>query len=676
LAICSVCGSIQEHFGNGPDLIVLDNHRSCLGKEVTMQPVVSDFTLAHLAQALTRALTQTAEGPTNLAVKCAVSRGKLMILLEHADDLTADAVFAQVEQGVRQQLTTAGLPQEAVALSTQADAIPVKLYLKRQNQGTPWAVHHFDWQLGDSFTAVFGDKPLDASDPEAFEPLLPDSGPAVPGPEASEDWESPEIESEMETVSQASEDVELELPPDLDLPDQAEAMDDMPEVATVEPPEDPLPQPRWARLRLGVAAGLGAILLGGLGYVVTRPCTVGSCDRISRAEAAGEAAQMALSDRPSPQTVLEMRDQLQGVVRQLRPIPPWSPHYADAQQRLQGYEQKLQDLNRVIAAQQVANQAVAAGQSPPHTVSHWQGVATDWQTAIDQLNEITPDRSLYSTLVEPKLKEYQVNLATIESRIDAEQRADSSVNQAQQVAAMATQQMKQASTLSAWETTLTNWETAVTQLQQVPQGTLAYGEAQKLLSDYQAELSQVRTRTRQERVAEQFYTEAAASAATARQHASENQWTLALMNWRNAVTQIQGVPSGTVRFQESQTLLKTYQAALSQAQENLRLAMLFQKVEPSIAQACAPGLCRYAMQNGKVRLDLAEGYGELVELSITPPPQRVAPRVSNQMINQANQLLEAVTTIGKQNQLPIELYDAQGSFIARYQPDLDGYVKR
>lgn len=506
---------------------------------------------------------------------------------------------------------------------------------------------------------------------EAAKLDVPTSPDLLPADELTLEIE--EQDQDLEAQAEALWDGELRLEePEIDTPDIA-AVDEEDVLS-----QSPEPRRETSKTRLIAAGVFGAILVGGLGYVVTRPCVLGNCDRIDKAQALGDAALVELGNSPSPQTVLDMRDQLRGAVKQLRPIPVWSFHHQKAQGILSTYQSEVSDLDSVIGAQTLATEASTASQSPPHPIDYWQEVADKWKEAISQLESIDTESQIYEEIVVPKLNEYRANLATIEGRISAEQDADDSVNQALQSALLATKQTEIANSLTTWETALQSWQTAVSQLKQIPQGTLAYGEAQKLLPEYEGELSQVRTRTRQERVADQFYNEAVRYAAEARKFETENQWTLSLLNWRDAVSQIQGIPEGTVRYQEGQNLLKTYQPSLNQAQENLRLAMRFQKAEESFVQACGATsqFCTYEMKGNKVQVTLAEGYDDLVELSITPPNQRVTPpSANNQLIVQTNRLLNEITNIGKRTQLPIELLDEGGAFIARYKPELDGYVK-
>ena len=333
-------------------------------------------------------------------------------------------------------------------------------------------------------------------------------------------------------------------------------------------------------------------------------------------------------------------------------------------------------LNAVAAAQEDAFEAAKESQNPPHPIAHWESIAVRWRDTIGQLEEIPAGSPIHEAFVAPKLQEYRSNLATIEGRVLAEQAAEENLNQAQLTAALAKDQAEIANTLSAWQTALDSWQQAVKQLKQIPQGTMPYGETRELLPKFERELGEVRTRYQQEQAADQFYQEAVRQAATARQHETGGQWTLAMLAWRDAITQIKGVPTGTSRHTDSQNLLKTYEPALAQAQENLRLALRFDKAKENFGRVCKPAFCQFGLEGDAVQMRLAKDYDALTDFSITDPNDRVGSvPASDQMIMEVNQLLQEVINIGKRTQIPIELYGSDGGFIARFSPELEGYVK-
>lgn len=668
--------------------------------------LASAFTLSRLSADLTYDLGRVPEVPEEMAVQCAVSRGKIMVLLEspHANTVPANHVFAQVETLVRHRLEIDGLPVEAESLGATGNPIAIKVYLKQQGLPKPSAVHRFNWLLQDSSGPILLDDPT--LNDRAFEPFLnqppevaPDSlfGDLGEDEDADEDDVTGDLsENELLSGREVLFGEDLESSEEL-LSGEASSVDellnldglygdsseDVGEAVSIEEDEavfddDDYDEP-VRRVTPGlIAASLAvAAVFGTLGYGLSRPCVIGGCDRIQRAQALGDAALIALGEQPSPQTVLDMGDQLNIAVKTLKPIPPWSRHHGRAQELLADYEGDAELLNKVAAAQQNALAAANESQNPPHPIAHWQGIAERWRETIAQLEEIPTESPIHSAFVAPKLQEYRSNLVTIEGRVLAEQTAEENLNQAQLTASLAKDQAEIANTLPAWKTALDSWDKAVKQLKQIPQGTLAYGEARQLQPQYESDLAGVRARYQQEQAADQFYNEAARHAATARQYESDDQWTLAMLSWRDAITQVKGVPKGTSRYGDSQNLLKTYEPALGEAQENLRLALRFRKAEENFGRICKPTFCDFGLKGGTVQLALAQGYDALADFSIADPTTRpgISIPASDQMIDEVNQLLQEVINIGKRTQLPIELYSANGEFIARFSPELEGYVK-
>ena len=126
--------------------------------------LASAFTLSRLAADLTYDLSRAPEVPEQITVQCAVSRGKIMVLLEspNVDTVPEHYVFAQVETLIRHRLEIDGLPVEADHLGATGEPIPVKVYLKSRAQANPSAVHRFNWLVQDSSGPILlGDVALD-----------------------------------------------------------------------------------------------------------------------------------------------------------------------------------------------------------------------------------------------------------------------------------------------------------------------------------------------------------------------------------------------------------------------------------------------------------------------------------------------------------------------------------
>ncbi|NEQ55172.1 MAG: hypothetical protein F6K11_34470 [Leptolyngbya sp. SIO3F4] len=658
--------------------------------------LASAFTLNRLSADLTYDLSRAPEVPEEISVQCAVSRGKMMVLLEspRVDTVPENYVFAQVETLIRHRLEIDGLPVEANHLGANGEPIAIKVYLKQTMMSKPSAVHRFNWLLQDSA----GPAVLDGAglSDQLYEPLLMQQPEVAPdglfGDAEDEDVTADLTEEEFlpgETFLSQDELLGESFPLveettsdeflNLDGLYESTSAEDAGESVFVE--EDDLEEENTDQrpsLSPGlIAAGVGiAAVFGTLGYGLSRPCVIGGCDRIQQAQSLGDAALISLQEEPTPQTVLDMSEQLNTAVETLKPIPPWSRHRTQGQELLANYQGEADLLNAVATAQENALTAATESQNPPHPIAHWEGIANRWRETIGQLEEIPAGSPIHEAFVAPKLREYRNNLATIEGRVLSEQAAEENLNQAQLTAALAKDQAEIANTLSAWETALNSWDKAVEQLKKIPNGTMPYGETRKLLPKFEKELADVRTRYQQEQAADQFYSEAIRYAATARQYESEEQWTLAMLGWRDAITQIKAVPMGSSRYTDSQNLLKTYDPALSKAQENLRLAIRFDKAKENFGRICKPSFCQFGLKGGSVQFKLAKDYDALTDFSITDPNDRASSvPASDQMIREVNQMLQEVINIGKRTQLPIELYGSDGGFIAWFNPELEGYVK-
>ena len=430
----------------------------------------------------------------------------------------------------------------------------------------------------------------------------------------------------------------------------------------------------------------GFALVGAIAFVATRPCTVGSCDRIQVAQTTTEEAIRDLRTDDSLDSVLATKKQIKRSVGMLSPIPVWSPHYRQAQSDLPYYKGQIQALDLVADAQGKAYRAALASQNPPHPVAQWQSIANDWLAAAEALKAV-PSDSPVRELADRKLAEYRTNRATILVRIDAEAEAEVGLRQAQNNASLGTKQLESATSAEDWETALASWEAAVDNLSLIPKGTNAYAEAQKLLPEYLEKLDEVRIRATQEISANESLIEAKQLAAAAQRTEAEAQWSASVDNWRRAYSELQAVPEGTLAHAEAKALIRLYASELSEAESTVQVALRFQSIEPNFFAACgvtATQTCTYSVQGGKIRMDLFEGYDSVIDQSITPPDQRSASNISDdgtlqvispQFVGSGNQLLKNITFLGTQAQAPIELYDAKGELMATYRPDLEGFTR-
>jgi hypothetical protein len=432
-------------------------------------------------------------------------------------------------------------------------------------------------------------------------------------------------------------------------------------------------------LLMGMGVGLTA-LVGSL-YMLTRPCVLSKCVPLQQAEQLSQTAIQTAQTTTSAQAVVEAYDQLVEANHLLGTIPLWSKQHAIAQLRLQSYATQTASLEKIVSALRQAQTAAQRSQNPPHPFTEWQEIQTIWQQAIARLQTIPAGSPVYG-LSERKQAEYQANLAMIGQRIVIERQAQEKVNAAQSTARIADARGGVATSAESWQLTHATWQAAVDLLRQVPQSTSAHAEAGQLLAIYQPKLAAVRDRATQERIAANAYSQAIRLAGLARTSEQQKQWSQAVEQWRDALTHAQQVSNQTAYYRQVQPLLDGYNAALLRSQQVLRITASMQSADADLSRTCSSTikLCDYSFAEKAIRIRITPEYDRLVEQSIVGTPatsNNIVPgTVQGEATVHVNTLLRALAAIGKNANLPIELYSSSGALFGSYEPQFSGYVAR
>jgi uncharacterized protein GlcG (DUF336 family) len=237
--------------------------------------------------------------------------------------------------------------------------------------------------------------------------------------------------------------------------------------------------------------------------------------------------------------------------------------------------------------------------------------------------------------------------------------------------------METANSLAGWQLASKEWQAAINGLSLIPQGTMVYSEAQTQIQDYRQQLSRVTNRATLEEAGAHNYHQAVQAARAAAAYEAKNQWTLAVSQWRQAVASAQQIPADTILTEEGAVLLETYQPALSNAQNHLRSAVALQTLTTSLAQICQSSAtpCTVREDPSQIQVVLSSQLAEPLRRSITPPSADGTFAFTNQLSPNVKRLIEQIITTSHQVDRQVAIYDAQGSFVARYRPDLGGFIK-
>lgn len=602
---------------------------------------------------------------TDWTVRCLMNQGILIVLVQHplvAQLSLVDPrpIFAIIESAFHREASIREWAAQAAGLYA------VRIYIRQQGQPEPYGFYRFTWedsalQAGSLVLARTSpvapvqpspvgvvenqptqDRPGSTPVGAAQSPKpLSDSHPATPEP----------IPLQPTPVGQTA------APPSS--PPQAAQAEVLEAEITAQPPK------RWGtNLSYALAAGVAAALLlvGGGGYALSRPCVVGRCEVLAIARQMQATAMGQATPGQSAETVLEAYDAMMEASYLLDRIPSWSPHYTEAQDILAELTQESQKLERVVQAQRLAMAAAVQSQNPPHPITTWREIKQNWQAAIAQLEQVPQNSPVYP-LAQRKLTEYRANLGQIDQRILKEIEAQEWVDLARESAESAETRQDIVTSIPGLQQVRQNWQSVINALQRVPNGTMAYAEAQQLLALYRPRLELAEEQLRQEQASMQRYNQAQSLASAAQSAERQNSWSQAVGQWEQALAEVRQIPEGTVSFERVQPLVNSYETALQQAQMNLE----FQDTLTDLERLCSgsPRRCLLSRRDGQMRVTFTHAYEQFLATASASAP-----------LSQLDPMLEAIAHVSDRTRIPIAVHEANGTLIGVYDPDSSRYVPR
>lgn len=600
-----------------------------------MESAVHRGDLQRLAHQLQTALLPLPE-TTLMQIQCVIKQEKLMVLGQHPPDATPDpsAVFSALEQTLQSLL-----PELVQDFILGQDHAPVqgKLYLRVLGQRQPYSAHSFQLE-----TPVI--EPFAAIE-ERFEPL----GLAIGEQTLDENLDSradDSIDQSLITSATSS---------DTALSDLAQPSTERSLGKATPPARSPLLP--W--LMAGV--GVSLICFGAGLWVMSRPCMVGACEPLQTAQMLSQQSIQTIQTAQNGKDLQQAQQQLTEAKRRLQDIPAWSGRHQEAQALQQTYQSQLQTLDLVLAAESKAATATQKSQAFPQSVASLQATQALWREAIAQLQTVLQSNALYA-FAQQRLSTYEMNLAAIGKLTVAEQQAQKKLLTAKEAAKVAEARQGIARTPENWQLAQVTWQVTINTLKQISPSTTSYAEAQQLLSGYQPKLATVRDRATQEQIAQKSFTQALALAQKADIAQRNNQWSQAVANWREALTNVKQVPNNTAYSEPAQPLVASYSNSLKQAEAQLQVAAAMQRTRADLNRICAgtPKLCSYAIANNVIRVQFTASYERKLRTAFVVG-QSGDRNTLGGAVNHIETLQTALQTIADNAGLPLEVYNADGS---------------
>ncbi|WP_071515288.1 hypothetical protein [Geitlerinema sp. PCC 9228] len=606
--------------------------------------------------------------PTPLQVACDIQKQTFVVLVQHppAENVQVPQVFGKLEQSLK-QLYADIFPQ---------GQLPTRVYLalRVRGQKKPYVAHQFDLDTSQaaSTSAV--------EPPESAEHTAPAEPPAAnhqqhfsSSPNSAPEWHQDDLENidnpfDMAPTKHSRSRVALGSSSAKTSTSQKRRSPGRSQRRTSR--KSPTELSPGTLVKAIALAGGSLTLMAGLAYGLSRPCVIGKCVVLQEARQFQEQLPTGLANATSAQEIVGWQQKLQQHRQKVEAIPPWSLQHNQAQNWLAANQQLTQPFAQLRDAFRQATTAAQLSQNPPHAVERWQEVAKNWENAIATLENIPPEAAV-ANFASEKLSEYRRHLRAIRAEIRAEQKAQEKLDDAR--AAVATAQTRQgvAGSWESWQRVYSNWQRAIERLQEVPQGTHAYQEAQSLLASYQSELGHAENRKNEEAMAAKLHSQAVNAAQKAKELERQGNWSEAVASWRQAIQSTQQLQQHAGYGSKAQTLAATYQTELQDAQKQLQTAQVLQQARTSLMSICmgTPQICEYTATADMISVRLASEYVQRVRTTVMEANASKQQQILSQVDNHVRGLQAALEGVSDAVGIPIAVYDPFGGLIDTYHPN-------
>jgi hypothetical protein len=440
---------------------------------------------------------------------------------------------------------------------------------------------------------------------------------------------------------------------------------------SIDPPPSPAVAKPQRKILLPILGVLGSIAIGsGAGYMGTRPCVFGACTELNTAtQAAQSSFAIANNPRSTGNDILVAQQKLRQSIDTLESIPAWASSHNTAQTALQATKPPAQDLDIAVGAMNQAWAATNLVKSLPISVAKWQTSKRMWVESIASLGKVPTTSKVYP-LAQQKLTNYRSKLGEIENRIGAENAADEALKLAISESQLATQAQSVAKTLPEWQKVKAIWDGVNTKLTSIPSTTIAYPQAQSILTTDRPQIAIATEKVQEEEKATQDYNNAVKFATQAKLADKNNRPLIAVNQWNQAVVAIQNIPETSTVYDRAKPLVFEYTKSFQRAEEQLKVNERIALSTKDLQSTCAgsPQICTYTVTNKGIVVRFTPLYSNTVMDRAKTAVAGGNGTAKMGILSHVNTLGDALQTISENAQLPIAVYGADGKQIQNYKP--------
>jgi len=407
-------------------------------------------------------------------------------------------------------------------------------------------------------------------------------------------------------------------------------------------------------------------------WFMMQPCYVKACTPLQQAEQLQDKALEQITVAENWDHLKAIEAQLQESQRLSRKVPLWSSYRERAKSLYAEVENDRLAFAPITQAFETAVAAVNQSKTPPYPLEQWQATRTLWVNALETLRSVPQDNPGYE-LAQRKVEQYEKYVDLIDQEIERETLAQSVLKRAEESAKLA--QLQKVN----WEKALASdpsvdrsvlqqriegyWETALETLGEIPEGTTAYGSIADYRQRYQKDLTQFQQQTRSAGVGGDTYQQALDKARLAQEAEQEGRWAIARNRWEVALVTLQQVPPDSPQHEEAQKLAPQYTQAYQRAEEQAKKFDQVEKTRQELGKICTttPVICYFTVTPELIAVQVTVDYeSQILSAGLWGDQKQALAHIQG--------LENALKTISNTAQIPLELYDPDGSLNSRYNP--------
>jgi translation elongation factor P/translation initiation factor 5A len=435
--------------------------------------------------------------------------------------------------------------------------------------------------------------------------------------------------------------------------------------------KSPQPTPNQIPIyQTSILVGVGLLIMTGFGggaYWLTRSCMLGtSCKPLDSAKILDASFPDMARVAKSPQDLALMTQRLEDANNQLASIPQLSPHHQEASEITTKLAGKLQETSQVIKGLKAGEIATEQSRFLATNVEELQNRQQLWRQAIAPLENISPSGEFYN-LVQSRILQYRSGLQAINVQLLSQEKWNTKLTAAKNVAQAATERENTAKNLVDLEKVQETWQIVVNALAPIPQTSPVYQEAQQLLRLYQPRLIMARERLTKEELAARAYIKAVETAKLAESSQQQNQWQVATTQWQQAVNALQVIPTTSSYYNQAQAIISPYTTALQQAKSQQQTVVSnLTQTRSDLEKTCRGKvrICTFTVDDKIVNVRITRDYEQVLQSNFTNMNNSNIDSVKNHL----ETLQKAIEVISDNAKMPILVYDAQGQQIHTHLP--------